>query len=86
MFSFDDPSPQILEHNIDWGEAQEKYPHSYMIVINRHLIGTKLHGDIIGILTPEEYDFLEKPVPFLPKYCIWEGVAVMGKGLGVYVL
>ena len=46
MSIFLNSSPEILEHNIEWGEAQEKYFYKYMIVINSHLEGTRLHGDI----------------------------------------
>jgi hypothetical protein len=82
MFSFTDPNPTILEHNIDWGEAQNKYHDSYMIVINSHLEGSRLHGDIVAILTPEEYFALNKPNPLVPKYEAWIGVALQTERIG----
>ena len=82
MSIFVDSDHQILEHNIDWGEAQEKYYDKYMIVINSHLEGTRLHGDIIAILTPEEYLALSKPDPMAPVYEAWIGVALQNERIG----
>ena len=33
MFSFTDPNPTIIERNTIWGDAEEKYPDKFMIVI-----------------------------------------------------
>ena len=82
MSIFSISNPQILEHNIDWGVAQEKYYDKYMIVINSHLEGTRLHGDIIAILTPEEYLALSKPEPMTPTYEAWIGVALQNERIG----
>ena len=82
MSIFFNSNPQILVQNIDWGEAQEKYYDKYMIVINSHLEGTRLHGDIIAILTPEEYFALKKPDPLAPKYEAWIGAALQNERIG----
>ena len=63
MFSFANPDPPILERNIIWGDAEEKYPDKFMIVINARFVDSELHGDIIAMLTPEEYSELDFPEP-----------------------
>ena len=82
MSIFLNSNPQILERNMDWAEAQEKYYDKYMIIINAHLEGTRLHGDIIAILTPEEYFALSKPEPMVPKYEAWIGEALQNERIG----
>jgi hypothetical protein len=82
MFSFSNPEPQVIEQNVDWGYAQEKYRENYMIVINSHLENARIHGDIIAILTPEEYISLEKPEPLTPKYSLWIGMAIQNERHG----
>ena len=82
MFSFSNPNPAILENNIRWGEAEEKYRDKFMIVINPHLEDTYLYGDIIAILTPEEYSELDFPEPMAPKYNVWKGIKLKMEGLG----
>ena len=82
MSIFSISNPKILEHNIDWGEAQEKYYNKYMIVINSHLEGTRLHGDIIAILTPAEFFTLSKPEPMVPKYEAWIGITLQNERIG----
>ena len=82
MFSFSDTNPPILERNIRWGEAEEKYRDKFMIVINSHVKDTYLYGDIIAILTPEEYIQLDFPEPAMPKYGVWKGLTLKMEGLG----
>ena len=82
MFSFTDPNPTILEHNIRWGEAEEKYPDKFIIVINPHFENAELHGDIVAILTPDEYRTLDFPEPLAPKYNVWKGLKLKMEGLG----
>ncbi len=72
-----------LEKNIEMGEAAEKYFDKYMVVKNAHLENSYLHGDIIAVLSSDEYSKLEKPKEMFPTYEIWEGTAVIGEGLGV---
>ena len=83
MFSFYEPNPPILERNILWGDAEEKYPDKYMIVTNTHVENAELYGDILAILTPAEYVKLQRPKPMTPKYQVWEGIALKSEGLGV---
>ena len=82
MFSFDDPNPTILERNIRWGDAEKKYRDKFMIVINAHVKETYLHGDIVAILTPEEYSGLDFPESMAPKYDVWKGLKLKMEGLG----
>jgi hypothetical protein len=83
MFTFADPNPPILEHNILWGDAEEKYADKFMIVINTYVEDAELYGDIIAILSPKEYAQLEKPKSLCPKYGVWEGIGLKAEGLGV---
>jgi len=83
MFSFSDPNPTILEKNILWNDAEEKYSDKYMIVTNAHVEEAELYGDIIAILTPAEYVQLPRPKPMAPKYQVWEGMELKAEGLGV---
>jgi len=86
MFTFKNPQPPILDGNITWGEAEEKYPDKFMIVINMHIDKTELHGDIIAILTPMEYSELDFPEPMAPRYDVWKGLDIKRGGLGVHGL
>ena len=83
MFSFSDPNPPVLERNIEWGEAEEKYPDKFMIVTNTHVEDSYLYGDIVAILSPKEYVDLEKPKVITPRYRVWEGIAVKMEGMGI---
>jgi len=83
MFSFTNPDPPILERNIIWGDAEEKYPDKFMIVINARFVDSELYGDIIAMLTPEEYSELDFPEPMAPKFNVWKGMKLKMEGLGV---
>jgi len=83
MFSFTESKPSILEHNIIWGDAEEKYPDKFMIVINTRFEESELRGDVIAILTPEEYSELDFPEPLAPKFNVWKGIKLKMEGLGV---
>jgi len=76
-------STDILVHKIKWGDAEKKYPDKYLIATNTYVEDGDLYGDIIGILTPEEYCALKRPKPMAPKYYLWEGLELKAKGLGV---
>ena len=82
MFSFSDPNPVVLEKNILWGDAEEKYSDKYMIVTNTHVEEAELYGDILAILTPMEYAQLKRPKPMTPKYQVWRGLKLLSEGLG----
>jgi len=83
MFSFDGEH-EILEHNVIIEDMEQKYHDKYMIVINGHGEDSRIKGDIVAILTPEEFYALEKPKQWLPKYGLWEGFSIQIKGLGAY--
>ena len=82
MFSFSEPNPIILEKNILWGDAEEKYRDKFLIVMNAHFENTGLYGDIVAILTPEEYSELDFPEPMAPTYNVWKGLQLKMEGLG----
>jgi len=84
VFSFTDPNPSVLERNITWGDAEEKYPDKFMIVVNAHFDNTEMHGDIIAILTPIEYSELDFPEPMAPKYIVWKGLDIKRGGFGIH--
>jgi len=86
MFTFSNPNPPVLERNITWGEAEEKYPDKFMIVINMRIDKTELHGDIIAILTPMEYSGLDFPESMAPVYDVWKGLDIKRGGFGVHGL
>jgi hypothetical protein len=77
MFSFNEDHYDAIEKNISHGEAIEKYPDSYMVVMNGHLEDKKVHGDIVALLTWDEYIALEKPNNIVPKFGFWVGNAMM---------
>ena len=84
MFSFSDPNPKIIEHKVNMGEMQKKHHDKYIITINHYLENFESHGDVVAILTPEEYRMLDKPKPMAPKYGVWKGVSLALEGLGAY--
>ena len=84
MFSFDNPNPSILEHNVNYNDIEAIYTDKYVIAINPHTIDGNTFGDIIAILTPEQYRILGKPKKSFPIYTVLEGVNLKLGGLGVY--
>jgi len=76
MFSFFDTIHNIIEKNIIYEVAQKKYHNKIMIVINGHVENRRIRGDIIAILTPEEFDELDKPDDIAPRFSIWEGDSI----------
>jgi hypothetical protein len=89
MFSFHANDYDILDAEIAFDEAQEKYPDNYMIVMNGHVLNKRLHGDIVAILTKDEYDALAMPKSIAPRFGVLEGVSILrGKvdnSLGIYL-
>jgi hypothetical protein len=77
MFLFTEDHYDAIEKNITHGEAIEKYPDSYMIVMNGHLEDREVHGDIVALLTRDEYVALEKPNNIVPKFGFWVGNTMM---------
>ncbi|MCL1999237.1 MAG: hypothetical protein FWG65_10770 [Turicibacter sp.] len=78
MFKFDD-NYTILEHDVMEYEMQQKYPNKYMIVTNCYRKDYHDYGDIIAILTSQEYYLLglELSEPMMPKYHVWKGLALV---------
>lgn len=87
MFSlFDTNTHTVYESNVCLDDMEEKYTDKYMIASNMQLIDSQLYGNIIAILTPNEYTSFKKqhPESILPDYCIIVGVELKAGGLGVY--
>jgi len=73
MFSFDQESYSIIEQGVIYEDMQEKYPNKLMIVINTHVSNMRLCGDIIALLTEEEFSKVKMPESIAPKFGIWRG-------------
>ena len=76
MLSFAANSYEIVERNVRLGDMVEKYPNNYIVVINGHVENEEIHGDVVAILSKEEYDSLDKPTNLTPKFTIWKGTAL----------
>jgi len=85
MFSFNGEH-EILEHDVIVEDMEDKYHDKYMIVISRPSDDSRFHGDVVAILTPDEYFELKKPKPTPPKYSVWKGLSLQMDGLGAYGL
>lgn len=81
---FTDSNPQIIEENIELGEAMELYPDRFMIATNFRPESADIRGDIIAVLSPDEYLSLEKPDPMAPKYNVWVGTLLKSERIGRY--
>ena len=90
MFAFDKPY-EIIEKNILIDDLREKYPDNIMITINGHIEEERRHGDVIAILTEEEYTKLRKnfPVNYSSKFATIKGINILRDGregwLGVFL-
>jgi hypothetical protein len=84
MFTFDNPNPAILERNMDFNEIETIYPDKYVIAINARHIDSITYGDIIAILSPEQYRNLDKPNKSFPTYTVMQGINLILGGLGIY--
>ena len=80
MTIFDNPSPTVYESGVEIDAMEAKYHDKYMIVINGRSENGRILGDIVAILTPDEYHTLKKPKPMLPKYRVWEGNSLKLEG------
>ena len=76
MFSFNEQNYKTIETNVKYDDMVEKYPDSYMIAMNGHLINEEIHGDIVAILSATDYHSLNKPKNIVPRFSIWKGIAV----------
>jgi hypothetical protein len=77
MFTFTADHYDVIERNIRHGEVIEKYPDCYMIVMNGHVENEAIHGDIVAVLTKDEYVALIKPRNLAPRFGIWKGSALI---------
>ncbi|MCL2017133.1 MAG: hypothetical protein FWG68_12895 [Defluviitaleaceae bacterium] len=82
MFNFDSEH-EILEHDVIIDDMMQEYHDKYLIIINGHSENSRIKGDIVAILTPQEYYDLPRPIP--QKYSVGEGLSLID-GLGVYDL
>ena len=73
MFSFGRDNYTIIESNVVYEEMQEKYPDRIMVVINTCVRNMRLCGDIIALLTEEEFSLVEQPESIAPRFGIWLG-------------
>ena len=73
MFSFFNKEYSAIETQVEYETMQEKYADKIMVVMNTSLINSLIHGDIVAILTQKEYESINKPKSFAPKFRIWEG-------------
>jgi hypothetical protein len=84
MSIFTDPNPEIIEENIELGDAMELYPDRFMIATNFRTGSPGIRGDIIAVLSPDEYLSLEKPNPMAPKFNVWVGTLLKRERVGLY--
>jgi len=73
MFTFDQDSYQVIEQGVIYEEMQRKYPNKLMVVINAHVNNMRLCGDIIALLSEEEFSKVKVPKNIAPKFGIWRG-------------
>jgi len=79
MFSFTKKSYEILEKNVYLDNMRRKYPDNYMIVTNGHADSGYRQGNIIAILTEDEYRQLTLPENLAPRFSILRGVNILQK-------
>ncbi|MCL1997971.1 MAG: hypothetical protein FWG65_04305 [Turicibacter sp.] len=85
MFTFkSDYDYEILERDVIFDEMIQKYHDKYMIVLIRPQKNNRSCGNIVAILTPDEYYNLEWPNPVPNKYVVWKGFSLKLEGMGVY--
>jgi hypothetical protein len=86
MFTFGDANPVVYERDVVLDAMEVKYRDKYMIATNINSEGMQLRGDIVAILSSDEYSELRKTGPerLTPKYMVLEGLDMKLGGLGVY--
>ena len=89
MFSFFEKNYIVIESGVEYEKMQEKYADKLMVVMNTYLNDGLIHGDIVALLTPAEYEVMDKPKSFAPKFRIWEGNKIADEGVnslyGIYL-
>ena len=89
MFSFKNIEYPVLITNISETEAINQYSENYLIVKNSYNNRGEIYGDIIAILTREEFADLDLKDCKAPKFYIWEGRIIEDEGrtagLGAYL-
>jgi len=61
MFSFTAERYDVLDNGIMYEDAQSKYPNKIMIVQNVPVKHKRIYGNIIAIMSVDEYEILSKP-------------------------
>ncbi|MCL2017134.1 MAG: hypothetical protein FWG68_12900 [Defluviitaleaceae bacterium] len=75
MFSFDGEH-EILEHDVIIEDMEDKYPDKFMIAVSRPSTDSRIHGDVLAILTPAEYSKIKFPKPMPRGYSVWVGISL----------
>jgi hypothetical protein len=81
MSSFKADSCSVIEQGANYDEMVGKYPDSYIVVRNGHMKDGETYGDVVAILTQEEYNPSDIPRNFVPRFTVWEGNSI-AKGVG----
>ena len=88
MFSFKEPEYKILEKDVAKSDIISKYKDNYLIVKNAHNVNGRIYGDVLAILTREEFEELDLGECEAPKFYIWEGIIIRNEvnenRLGIY--
>ena len=63
MFAFDKKPYEIIEKDAIIHDIRRVYPDKVMIVLNSHVKNKQRCGDIVAILTTEEYAQLRRNLP-----------------------
>jgi hypothetical protein len=72
-FSFDKESYTPIEERVRYSDMKTKYPDRLMVVMNTRVIDGCIYGDVVELLTPEQFKRLDKPMSFAPRFRIWAG-------------
>ena len=88
MFSFDTIKHDIREYDVVLDEMETKYRDKYMVFINVASKDMQLRGDLVAVLSPDEYAELRKhgALKIPQNYTVLKGVDLLIGGLGAYGL
>jgi Golgi nucleoside diphosphatase len=81
MFSFDKQPYEIIEKNVLIDDIRRKYPDNIMITINGCVKDRKRHGDVVAILTAEEYLLLREDLPndYSMRFSTIKGINILNE-------
>jgi len=89
MFSFEKKNHNVLIKNIAKSDVTSKHSGNYIIAKDVYNDGGKFYGDVLAILTKEEFEKLDLRECKAPKFYIWEGVTIRDEvnenRLGIYI-